>query len=178
MDSKIIWVYGLILITVFSCGSSKLNQVEEMHKKPDCGLPLVNESSIEPQKEIRKIIVYKSKKDFSIFVPIHLTKDKKNIIGYPAKEDLKSLGHTNALAVENGYYIDLVGVNSNSVFTSFTLESYQKISTTPSLEEFKNHIIELNPFEEMYICDCRYSNSEIEQFIKKGTLNTNCTKIK
>ncbi len=79
--------------------------------------------------------------------------------------------------LENGYYIDLVGVNLNTVFTSYTLESYQKINN-PTLEEFKNHIIELNPFEEMYICDSRYSYKEIEQFIKKGTLNTNCTKIK
>jgi hypothetical protein len=177
MDTQISWLFGLILFFVFSCANSKRTQVEEMTKKPDCGLPLVNESIFEPQKETRKIIVYKSKKDYSTFVPIHLAEDKKNIIGYPAKEDLKSLDNSNALAVENGYYIDLVGVNLNTVFTSYTLESYQKINNL-TLEEFKNHIIELNPFEEMYICDSRYSYKEIEQFIKKGTLNTNCTKIK
>ena len=177
MDSKVNWVYMMFLFTVFSCASAKRNQVEVINKKPDCALPLVNESILDQPKETRKIVVYKSKNDFSTFVPIHLTEDKKNIIGYPAREDLKSLGNTNALFVENGYYIDLVGVNFNSVFTSYTLESYQKINN-PTLEEFKNHIIELNPFEEMYICDSRYNNTEIEQFIKKGTLNTNCTKIK
>lgn len=177
MDSKVNWFYGLFLFIVFSCASSKRNQVEEMNKKPDCGLPLLNESIIEQQKETRKIVVYKSKKDFSTFVPIHLTEDKKNIIGYPAKEDLKLLGNSNSLAVENGYYIDLVGMNSNTVFTSYTIEAYQKINS-PTLEEFKNHIIELNPFEEMYICNSRFNNVEIEQFIKNETLNTNCTKIK
>lgn len=177
MVKKIISLFNLFLFMLFSCGVPNKNQVILTKNNTISGLPILNDSNPENQEEPKKIVIYKTKNDYSSFVPIHLSKDKMNIIGYPAKEDLKQFGNSNSIATENGYYIDLVGVNLNTVFTSYTLESYQKINI-PTLEDFKNQIIIMNPFEEMYICNDKFKNVELEQFIKTETLSKYCSKIK
>jgi hypothetical protein len=177
MVKKINLMCCLLLFILFSCSTFNRCKVSEIKKNSHPNLPKVNEKTSEVINQTKKVVVYKSKKDFSTFVPIHLSEDKKNIIGYPAKEDLKQLGNSNAVVLENGYYLDLVGVNLNSVFTSYTLEVYKKINN-PSLEDFKNHIIHLNPFEEMYICSDKHTNTELEQYIKAGALIKYCSKIK
>jgi hypothetical protein len=177
MDSKISILFIFFLTLITACSASKNVAETEVVRKPDCGLPLYVPEDEVIVSVVQKRVIYKTNKDYINKVPIQLSQDKKTIIAYPAKEDLLKVGNKNALQLENGFLLDLIGVNLNSVFTHYSLQQYQKIPT-PSLEEFKKNIIELNPFEEMYICDSRYSNTEIEQFIKKGTLNTNCTKIK
>ncbi len=175
MDSKIIVFFSLSIL--FSCARFKREQNSRIQKKPDCSLPLYANEQQDKNMETRKLVIYKSKNDYSNLVPIHLSEDKQTVIGYPAPEDLIQYGNKNAIQLENGFLIDLVGVSKNSVFTVFTMNDYQKMQP-PSLNDFKINIIDVDPFSEMYICNQNYTRTEIEQIIKDSTLSSICSKIK
>ena len=175
MDSKVILFCSLSIL--FSCARLKQEENNEMPKKPDCSFPLYSNEQRDKIMETRKLVIYKTKKDYSNLVPIQLSEDKQSVIGYPAPEDLIQYGNKNAIQLENGFLIDLVGVSKNSVFTAFTMNDYQKMQI-PSLNDFKINIIDIDPFSEMYVCNQNYTKKEIENSIKDSTLFTNCSKIK
>jgi len=177
MDTKIN-TFLIFLMSLFTaCSSTKSVVNTDVVRKPDCGLPLYVPENDTNLRDAHKWVVYKTKKDYSNLVPIQLAQDKQTIISYPAKEDLVRIGNENVLLLEGGFLLDLVGVTQNTVFTHFTLEQYQRI-LTPSIEEFKKSVIELEPFTEMYSCDRNYDKNELNKFIKDNTISNKCVKIK
>ena len=177
MDMKIGFLFLFFLSLLTACSVKKTSSESETFRKPDCGLPVYiaeNEINI---KDVNKLVVYKTRKDYSNLVPIHLSQDKQTIISYPAKEDLVRVGNKNAQQLENGFLIDLIGVTQNTVFTNFDLDQYQQVST-PTIEEFKKNIIELDPFIEMYLCERKFTKNEINKFIIDNTISEKCLKIK
>ena len=175
MDSKVILFCSLSIL--FSCARLKQEENSGMPKKPDCSFPTYANEQQEKIMDTRKWVIYKTKNDYSNLVPIQLSEDKQTIIAYPAPEDLVQHGNKNAIQLKNGYLIDLVGVSKNTVFTVFTLDAYQKMQT-PSLDDFKKNIIDINPFSEMYVCNHNYTISEIEKIINDSTFSSICSKVK
>lgn len=175
MDSKIILFCSLSIL--FSCARLKKEENSGMPKKPDCSFPVNTNEHQEKTMDTRKWVIYKTKNEYSNLVPIQLSEDKQTIIAYPSPEDLVQYGNKNAVQLKNGYLLDLVGVSKNTVFTSFTLEAYQKMQT-PSLDDFKKNIIASDPFTEMYMCTQSYTIAELEKMIQDSSFISVCTKVK
>lgn len=120
-------------------------------------------------------VVYKTKADYSKLVPVLLSTDKKEIVGYPAPNDIFRNGNL-ALptALANGYYLDNRGINANTAFLNITYDEYSKLKTAPSLQELYNKIEDKDPFIEIYNLGdrSRFKNEvkDLNKLIKKGEL--------
>ncbi len=106
-------------------------------------------------------VIYKTKKDYSQFVPVNLSDDGSKIISYPAPTDV-FYNDTLALPtpLKNGYWLDNRGVNLHSVFINITYEAYSKLQNAPSLDDMYAKIIDKNPFTEFYACGLKSSYGE------------------
>ncbi len=102
------------------------------------------------------MVIYKTKKDYSEYLPITLNNKKDRIVSYPSPRDIYYNGK---LALPNklkkGYYLDNRGISLNSVFTSYTYEEYSKLDKAPDLEDLMKRIIDFDPFLEIYSCGNR-----------------------
>lgn len=177
MDTKIGALLIILMTFLTACSTTKSAVNTDVVRKPDCGLPLYVPENDTDVRDVHKWVVFKSKKDYSNLVPIQLSQDKQTILSYPAKEDLVRTGNKNALPLEGGFLLDLIGVNQNTVFTNYSIEQFQRVSA-PSIEELKKNIIELDPFVEMYSCDRNYDKNELNKFIIDNTISNKCLKIK
>lgn len=120
-------------------------------------------------------IIYKTKADYSKYVPVTLSTDKQKIVSYPAPKDVFYHGKlANPTALVNNYWLDNRGINSNSVFVKITYEEYSKMEQAPKLEVLFNAIIDKDPFTEIYNAGSRskYKDevTELNALIKKGAL--------
>lgn len=120
-------------------------------------------------------VVYKTKADYSKYVPVTLSADKKEITAYPSPKDIYYLGKlAYPTPLANGYLLDNRGISPNSAFLKITFNEYSKLNTAPSLVEMYNQILEKDPFTEIYNLGNRerFKNEikEINRIIKKGDL--------
>ena len=120
-------------------------------------------------------VVYKTKADYSKYVPVTLSDDKTKIVSYPAPQDVYYQGKlATPEALAKGYLLDNRGVTVNSVFIKITYEDYAKLKDVPSLEELYKLIIDKSPFTEMYDLgnrsDFKDEKKEIDTLIKKHKL--------
>lgn len=94
----------------------------------------------------QKIVIYKTIKDYSNYVPVTMNASKTEIISYPAPSDLLLDGKTTTpTKLKNGYLLDNRGINENVVFLKYTYEDYSKLKEAPSLSEMKKNILEKYP---------------------------------
>lgn len=120
-------------------------------------------------------IIYKTKADYSKYVPVTLSADKQKIVSYPAPKDVFYNGNlATPVALTNGYWLDNRGITANSAFVKITYEEYSKMEQTPKLEVLFNAIIDKDPFTEIYNAGSRskYKDEvkELNALIKKGGL--------
>jgi hypothetical protein len=110
-----------------------------------------------------KAIIYQTKEDYSKFVPIILSDDKKSIESYP---DIKDIYFNGRLAyptpLHKDYWLDNRGVSINIAFINLTYEEYSKLPKTPLPEELMKMIIDTEPIVTMYSCGLRSSYQNIE----------------
>jgi hypothetical protein len=120
-------------------------------------------------------IIYKTKADYSTYVPVTMNAEKTSIVSYPAPTDLyyKSKPAYPTMLTK-GYLLDNRGVSINTVFIKLTYSEYAKLKEAPSIEEMIQLILDKAPFTEMYNLGNRnrFSNEveEINQLINKGAL--------
>lgn len=120
-------------------------------------------------------VVYKTKADYSKYVPVTLSDDKTKIVSYPAPQDVFYQGKL-AVPTElcHGYLLDNRGVTPNSAFLKITYEEYSKLKEVPSLDELYKLIIDKSPFTEMYDLGARSTfkdeKKDIEKILKKHKL--------
>ena len=128
-------------------------------------------------KENSKVIIYKTNKDYYYNVPITLSEDRQTITSYPHPKDLKLDDDLLRLPInlENGYLLDIKGINENTAFINMTYDKYSQLESSPSIEEMKKLVIDDNPFLEIY--DCGYRNEykdiivELNDKIKNNKLS-------
>ncbi|MFB6342838.1 hypothetical protein ACE1ET_14015 [Saccharicrinis sp. FJH62] len=118
------------------------------------------------------LVVYKTKADYSKYVPVLLNDSKDRIISYPAPGDLTFDGDP-ALPTQlkNGYLLDNMGIGPNTAFTTYTYEEYSAFDHAPSTQELLNHIIDSDPFSELWLCGTRNNfntTQDINELILKG----------
>jgi hypothetical protein len=118
-------------------------------------------------------VVYKTKGDYSKYVPVNLSDDKSRIISYPAPQDVYTAGKLALPTVlPHGFWLDNRGIGPNSCFVKITYEEYAKMAQAPSPDELYKLIIDKEPFTEMYDLGLRYTlkDEEIREIVKKHKL--------
>jgi hypothetical protein len=126
------------------------------------------------------LVIYKTKTDYSAYVPVLMNDSKEVIVSYPSPKDVFYNGKL-ALPEKlgKGYLLDNVGISKNSVFTTYTFEEYSKLETAPSIERLLKSITDKDPFVEVYDCGPRGKFISIKDL--KKLINSkfeNCKKIK
>ncbi len=114
------------------------------------------------------VIIYRSTGDYYHNVPIILNDAKDKVVSYPAPSDFLYEGEpVFPVMLKDGYLLDRRGVNVNTAFTSYNIESYAVLESPPSLDELYNSIIDKNPFESMYHCGKRSEYGNLEKELNK-----------
>ena len=120
-------------------------------------------------------VVYKTKADYSKYVPVTLSADKESIVSYPGLTDIY---YKNKLAypsvLKSGYLLDNRGIGANTAFLKLTYEDYAKLNTVPPLTELYNFILDKDPCIEIYNLGDRSRFKDevtnINKIISKGGL--------
>lgn len=101
----------------------------------DLNKPIIGHGNI---SALPKAIVYKTSSDFSNNVPVTVS-ESGELLSYPAPTDI--LAEATPVRLSNGWLISRVGINQNSVFTTFTFNEYRQLKQTPSHDELLKAII-------------------------------------
>jgi hypothetical protein len=125
------------------------------------------------------IIIYKTKSDYFDKIPIGMSANKKTIISYPAKTDI----YTNGLLalptkLEGGYLLDNRGISADAAFIKLSYEEYAGLSSTPTMEELKEMIIDLDPVSTMYDCGVKSKYHNLIEDINKLILKNDFSEFK
>lgn len=105
-----------------------------------------------------RIVVYKTKADYSNLVPINMNDAKTEIVSYPDPVDVKASKRPTAL--NEGYLLDNFGIGKNVVYLDYTYEQYAALEKVPELETLMQHITEFNPLTAYYVSNQDYSRTE------------------
>ncbi len=122
-----------------------------------------------------QVVIYKTKENYYLHVPVNLSADKKSFVSYPAPSDVYINGEP-ALPVklEEGYLLDKRGIGEGCAFLKYTYYEYHRLSRTPDAAELMKMILETDPLTEMYVCgrksDFKDLESELNQVIREGKL--------
>ncbi|MEE4255490.1 MAG: hypothetical protein V2I47_00485 [Bacteroidales bacterium] len=127
-------------------------------------------------------IIYKTRGDYKLLVPVIMNDEKTEIASFPAPGDLKYKGKPSfPTELENGYLLDNRGITRNVAFTSYSYEEYMALEKTPSKEDLLTRIVDQDPLTEMYNCGKRaaYQDEvvELNRIIQEGDFS-NFRKLK
>ena len=149
MKRIILWSSVILSsFVILSCGSAKKAKTMKSNQETYVTGP--------------KVIIYKTIKDYSKFVPIILSKDKKSIESYPDIKDIYFDGKpAYPTPLHKGYWLDNRGIGVNVAFINLTYEAYSKLPKTPKPEELITMIVDAQPLVEMYSCGLRSSYQDI-----------------
>lgn len=162
--------FFLLVLTLVckSCGNMKENKAKDFQPQFKPG----------PQT-----LVYKTKKDYSNFVPVLLSDDKTEIISYPHPNDLiVGNGFPFPTTLNKHYLLDNRGINKNVAFLKFTYQEYSELKTVPTLKELFDNILDKDPLIEL--CDCGNKTAfsdpvkQLNLLISKDKLREICKTIK
>ena len=133
-----------------SCSTVNRNKITMEAKKTDKDKVILN------FKAGPQTIIYKTKKDYSKFVPVILSEDKSKIVSYPHPKDVFYKGElAYPTELKNGYLLDNRGININVAFLNITYEDYSKLEKIPLLLELFSMILDKDPLIEIYNCGNR-----------------------
>ena len=120
------------------------------------------------------ISIYKTKNNYDQKVPVKLSEDKKYIVSYPDPSDLflenKALY---PIKLKNNYLLSQVGVGKNYAFLDYSYEEYRQLNNITS-EKLFDHIIDFDPFTEVYECNNIGRIEEINEKISSNGLKSFC----
>ncbi len=124
------------------------------------------------------LVIYKTKVNRDMNVPIRVMEDRKTIITYPAPTDVFTNGKlAYPTKLSNGYLLDNRGISLSSVFLSYDYVTYSKLENIPKEADLLKSITDFEPFLEMYNCGYRYDyKNEVQaanDIIQNGLLK-NC----
>ncbi|HRZ42579.1 MAG TPA: hypothetical protein P5228_07745 [Bacteroidales bacterium] len=121
------------------------------------------------------MIIYKTRGDYQFLVPVTLNPEKTAVIMFPAPTDLQYEGR---LAIpenlDQGYLLDLRGINQHTAFLHITYEKYSQLENTPDPAELFSMILDKDPFVEIYVCGVREGRdadiAKAQDLIRNGKL--------
>lgn len=124
-------------------------------------------------KAEHQVVIYRTKRDYSKYVPVILSKDKSRIVSYPDVSDVYLNGKlAYPTKLDDGYLLDNRGINEDVAFTGYTYSEYAKLKTTPSVEQLFKCIVDDSPLLCMVYCgsQSKYPNgvADLNRLIKDG----------
>lgn len=177
MRSKSIHLTLLIAaIVVLGCNSQKNNSKSSLAgtKKRH------NELIVQGKKALARIIIYKTKNDYTKFVPVIMNAKKTKIIAYPSPFDVYYKGKlAYPTKLKNGYLLDNRGITKNVAFLSITYEEYVKLDHV-DIAFLQKKILDKNPLTFIAICNSRRVTetlSEYNHLINSGFKNCTCYEL-
>lgn len=122
------------------------------------------------------VYIYKTRADYSKYVPVILSPDKKSVISYPGVNDVTykgELAYPTLLA--NGYLLDNRGISKDVAFLNISYEAFRNMKSTPAPEELYNKILDKDPLTELYYCGSRFQYkdlvAELNALIQQGNFS-------
>ena len=127
-------------------------------------------------------IIYRTRSDYSMRVPVTLSPDKSKIVSYP---DIKDIYYQGKFAVptllDSAFLLDNRGIGLQVAFLDYTYEEYSQLASTPPATDLMSLLMDKDPLVDMYQCGFRIQYTDIEleldNIINSGKLNT-CKKLK
>lgn len=96
-------------------------------------------------------IVYKTKKNYDVYVAVGLSEDRTQIVSYPHPMDVSVNGTLcTPLKLARNFRLDRRGIGPNVAFLSITYEEYSRLKTPPSMAELESMIMDRKPLKKMY----------------------------
>ena len=152
-----------VLVLCAGCGSKK---------KLICGMPIdITTPNDEPMKQpigfspqqmVAPIVVYRTRADYSQYVPVTLSNDKTEIVSYPSRFDLGTAPHfAKPIDLGNGFLWDRRGITQQTTFLDITYEQYAALSEDPTPSYLLKHILDAEPFIFIAQCNRHYLPAEI-----------------
>jgi hypothetical protein len=124
------------------------------------------------------VIIYKTKEDYSQYVPVVLSADHSSIVSYP---DIKDIYFMGSLAyptpLTGGYLLDNRGIDAGVAFLNYTYKEYQSLTQTPEPKDLMNHILIQDPLTEIYTCKCMRDTAILNEMIRNNDFSQ-CTRLK
>ena len=153
-------VFLLLIFFTFSFTSCKTNKTVQR----------VTTGVISPGPHV---IIYKTRDNYFMHVPVTLSEDKKSLVSFPAPGDVFYNGDlAYPVKLENGFLLDRRGITSQSGFLSWTYYEYSRFEKTPSSQELLMKMLDDDPFILMYDCGSptQYKDmvNELNEKIKAG----------
>jgi len=148
---KLYWILLTIVISLASC-----NWVSQDG-------PIVGNG---PCDASSPVIVYKTKQNYDDKLTVQLSKNGKEVVAYPGKQDAE---HQKPIILENGYRLKgMVG----DTYLSITIDEYINSDKDFSGDDFLKLIIDNDPYLEKYeCCECTgMDTSKINQLIRENRL--------
>ena len=119
------------------------------------------------------VIIYKTRENYFMHVPVVLSEDKKSLVSYPAPGDVFYNGDlAYPVKLEDGFLLDRRGITPQSGFLSWTYYEYSRFEKTPSPPELLMKMLDDDPFTLIYDCGrpTQYKDmvNELNEKIKAG----------
>ena len=96
------------------------------------------QKAIGAQSIIPKAVIYKAAPEYRDKVPVRVNAQGK-LLSYPAPSDIPA--NPLPLSLADGWYISPVGIDNNTVFTTYTYKDYRNLVHAPTPEEIEKAII-------------------------------------
>jgi hypothetical protein len=165
-----LFIFFIVISLFYSCKTRKeippaavVNHADIIHFRPDSPM-----------------VIYKTRSDYSQFVPVRMNAGRTEIIEVPHPSDFIYRGRLAfPVALNQGYWIDNQGITPDVAYLRFTIENYSKLDEPLSVEIMSRYILDAYPLLEMY--QCGYRNEyrdifrEVNVLVARGL--TNCMKI-
>jgi len=160
----------LIIVFLYSCRArgemplaAFVHHADIIHFRPDSPL-----------------VIYKTRADYSQFVPVRMNANRTEIIKAPHPSEFIHQGRLSLpVAINQGYWIDNIGISPDVAYLRFTIENYSKLDEPLPVEIMLRYILDAYPLLEMYQCGYRYEYrdifSEVNVLVARGL--TNCIKM-
>lgn len=120
-----------------------------------------------------RVIIYKTKANYFMHVPVGLSEDRKSVVSYPAPGDVYYNGDlAYPVKLEDGFMLDRRGITPQSGFLNWTYYEYSRFEKTPTPLELMGKMLDDDPFTIIYDCGTpnQYKDmeNELNQIIKAG----------
>jgi len=125
-------------------------------------------------------LVYKTRKDYSQFVPVTMNVEKTKIVSYPDPTDIYYKGKlAYPTHLSKGYLLDNRGISTNVAFLDYTYETYSQLKEPLTMDLMMRHLLDKSPLIELWNCGSRPGFKdevkELNFLIENGF--TGCTQL-
>ncbi|MCA0428177.1 MAG: hypothetical protein LCH37_12140 [Bacteroidetes bacterium] len=145
--------YLIALLLLMQCKTKPMNTYQPVFKP---GPPL---------------LVYKTKKDYSHFVPVRMDSTHSIILSYPAPSDVLRDGKPLLpTALDKGYWLDNIGISKDVAYLKLTLEEYSKLNPEKITDEFLlASILDKEPLLELWYGGVKVQSADLIEKLREST---------